>query len=193
MTARLAGKDDLAQVGRIIADAFHHHNPVDAWLFPDPEVRRAVSPAFFAFIAEGALTGGTVYLTDEGAAVWFTVDGPGQAAEPPPELLDLVGEATGRMAELDDAFASAHQDLAPHDHLELLGVVPGAQGRGVGAALLAEHHRQLDERGRAAYLDAASLDSRRLYLRHGYQDHGEPFRVGRGGPLMYPMWRPPGR
>jgi GNAT superfamily N-acetyltransferase len=146
----------------------------------------------FGSITEDAFRAGTVHLTDEGAAVWFAVDGPVQPPEPSSELLDLAGEATGRMAELDDAFALAHRDVPPHDHLELLGVVPASQGRGVGASLLAAHHRPLDARGRAAYLDAASLDARRFYLRHGYQDRGEPFRVGTGGPLMYPMWRDAG-
>ena len=31
--------------------------------------------------------------------------------------------------------------------------------------------------------------ARGLYLRHGYEDHGEPIRLP-DGPEMYPMWRP---
>jgi hypothetical protein len=68
-------------------------------------------------------------------------------------------------------------------------VLPGHQGRKTGTRLLEEYHRGLDEAGIPAYLEASSTRSRRLYLRHGYQDLGDPIFMP-DGPPMFPMWRP---
>lgn len=50
------------------------------------------------------------------------------------------------------------------------------------ACLLAE--------GRHLYLEATSEASRRLYLRHGFEDLGE-YAVGSRGPVLFRMARPP--
>ncbi len=72
---------------------------------------------------------------------------------------------------------------------------PTLQGQGVGTALLDAHHETLATGAEpvAAYLEAASLDSRRLYARHGYQDLPQTIPFPDGKPataMMYPMWRP---
>jgi hypothetical protein len=44
-------------------------------------------------------------------------------------------------------------------------------------------------------VEAASIDSRRLYARHGYRDLPKPIPFPDGIPattMMYPMWRPEG-
>ena len=41
-----------------------------------------------------------------------------------------------------------------------------------------------------AYLEASDERTRRIYLRHGYADHGSPIELP-GGPFMYPMVRHP--
>ena len=70
---------------------------------------------------------------------------------------------------------------------------PDRQNRGLGTALLAHHHRHLDRHGIGAYLDAASPNSYRLYLRHGYAPHGEPITLsGLQRRQLWPMWRQPG-
>ncbi|MQA24380.1 MAG: hypothetical protein GEU94_02675 [Micromonosporaceae bacterium] len=52
---------------------------------------------------------------------------------------------------------------------------------------LRRRHTDLDESSTLAYLVAAS---RRLYLRHGYRDHGDPISLHEG-PRLFPMWRHP--
>ena len=56
--------------------------------------------------------------------------------------------------------------------------------------MLAHHHAALDQEVVPAYLEAADLRNRDLYLRHGYVDHGPPIQLP-DGPRMYPMWRQP--
>lgn len=70
-----------------------------------------------------------------------------------------------------------------------MAVRPDWQGTGTGTALLEAHHRILDAAGLPAYLEASGPDTRQVYLRRGYADHGRPIRLP-DGPLMYPMLRP---
>jgi GNAT superfamily N-acetyltransferase len=69
-----------------------------------------------------------------------------------------------------------------------MGVVGGRQGAGLGSALLRHRLARADADGLPAYLEASSPRSRALYLRHGFEDLGEPVRVADSPPL-YPMWR----
>jgi ribosomal protein S18 acetylase RimI-like enzyme len=82
-----------------------------------------------------------------------------------------------------------HHPHQPHEYLWFLGVVPAAQGRGVGSALITPVLERADEAGYPAYLEATSPRNRALYERHGFRA-GAPFAVA-GGPPLWPMWRDP--
>lgn len=188
-----AGTEDAARVAALIGAAFHPL-AVARWLVSDPVRRAEVLPANFQIFVDHALAHGEIHVTADrsAAAVWFPRDG---APLPPPERYDerlraACGETTDRFQVLDELFDRHHPE-EPHHHLAFLAVRPDHQGRGLGSALLADHHARLDQRRVAAYLEASCERSRDLYLRHGYQVVGEPFRLP-DGPPMWPMWRPPG-
>lgn len=188
-----AGAGDAGWVAGLIGAAFQPL-PVARWLVPDPTRRAQLLPANFRIFVDHALVHGEVHVTGDrsAAAVWFPRDR-GPVPEPvdyPHRLAAACGEATGRFELLDELFAQ-HHPAAPHQHLAFLAVHPDRQRRGFGSALLAHHHARLDAGGVAAYLEASSEPSRELYLRHGYQPVGEPFRVPDGSPF-WPMWRSPG-
>ncbi|WP_018350245.1 GNAT family N-acetyltransferase [Longispora albida] len=187
-----AGPEDAEAVANVVGTAFCDLD-VAKWLVPDPVERAKILPAQFVILAEHAIRYGTVLLTVErdAAAVWFPKDG---TPIPPPRdydarLATACGAWTDRFHTLDELF-DAHHPAKPHQHLALLAVLPGRQGKGVGSALLRYRHEQLDAAGESAYLEASSLQSRALYLRHGYEPHGEPFAVPDGSQL-WPMWREP--
>ncbi len=94
-----------------------------------------------------------------------------------------------RSALIGSAMAEHHPHHADHWYLMAIGVQPEAQGRGLGGVLLAHTLNQLDERGEAAYLEATSPRSRRLYERFGFEVAGE--FAPDGGPPLWPMWREP--
>jgi GNAT superfamily N-acetyltransferase len=102
----------------------------------------------------------------------------------------LTGPRLGRFLAFDAELDAPHLTGHKHDHLAILAVRPGRQGQGTGTALLHARHATLDREGTAAYLEASSQRTRRIYLRHGYTDHGSPIELP-GGPLMYPMTRQP--
>ncbi|TQS42803.1 GNAT family N-acetyltransferase [Cryptosporangium phraense] len=194
---------DLRQLGALISDAFLGLSAV-RWLTKDD---RPNAPHVFArwselHIADALQRGHVDLLTSNdseddpeplAAAVWFT----NPHAEPPrdydQQLLRAVGRRSiDRFRTLDTVMADAHPGGQHHHHLLLIAVRPGLQGGGYGSALLAHHHRLLDDAGTPAYLEAASADSARLYLRHGYTHIGEPLTLpGNDSPGLWPMWREP--
>jgi GNAT superfamily N-acetyltransferase len=192
---RRADPADAKSLAQVIADAFHDL-PLCQWLVPDPAERRRVLPPHFQIYVEHGIQHGTVHTTDDrdAVSVWFA-----GAPEGVPDIPDYDTRLTAachphtaRFQLLDEAMHHAHPTGRPHDHLALLAVSPARQGAGLGAALLEAHHEYLDEQGVAAYLEASSLRSRSLYLRHGYVDFGDTFAVPGGpDPTMWPLWRDP--
>ena len=190
VTADPADTDVLSQV---IADAFHDLAP-SRWLLADPDARREIFPGYFRIYVEHALARGVVHTTPgrTAAALWMPtgvhppVPDPGYGIR----LTNATSPWTDRFRLFDKALERHHPAGVPHHHLAILAVAPGRQSRGTGTALLRAHHASLDAAGMAAYLEASDPRTRRLYLAHGYEDHGLPIHLARG-PLMYPMWRNP--
>jgi GNAT superfamily N-acetyltransferase len=188
---RRAGGTDVDAVAAVIADAFQYL-AVAAWLVAERTHRASVLHQVFRIHVEYAVTHGCVWTTGEhtGVAVWLPRVGP---PEPIPDYDRRLAVATGgyvdRFRELDRAFDTRHPEQ-PHQHLAFLAVLPERHRAGLGSALLAWQHRELDRTGTAAYLEASSTDSRRLYLRHGYRDRHPPIDLP-DGPRLWPMWREP--
>lgn len=191
---RKAGPGDEAAVAHIIAAAFHN-DPVGAWLIPDEDRRRRLFPEVFRWYFRAYLAHDETHVNaaGTGAALWLPAGrelfaGEAEGARFMSALAELVGPDAGRMAVMEDAF-TAHLPSEPHLHLQLLAVVPEAQGRGIGSALMAEVLERADREGTAAYLEATSNRNRALYERHGFEYRG-PIAIP-GGPTLHAMWRDP--
>ena len=193
---RLAGPADVDAVAARIADAFHPL-AVSAWLVAEPTRRRRVLAEVFRITVAHAVTAGRVWTVGacDAAAVWLPQPQPGGMPAGPPDYDRRLAAATGaclpRFRTLDRAFA-AHHPTRPHEHLVFLAVAPAQQRCGLGSALLTWAHRSLDRTGTPGYLEATSTAARRLYLSHGYRDHGSPMDLP-DGPRLWPMWREPHR
>lgn len=196
---------DAAELSDLIAMAFHDL-PASVWLVPETAAREQLFPDYFRLYVDQTLATGTVYTTADrtAAALWipFGENGHGDdggqeddGAEYDARLAEVTGAYVDRFRAFDAQLERHHPAGERHDHLAILAVHPKLQGRGIGTALLDAHHRALAERDEpvATYLEAASIDSRRLYARHGYQDLPKPIPFPDGIPattMMYPMWRP---
>ena len=73
-----------------------------------------------------------------------------------------------------------------HWYVHLLGVAPGAQGRGLGRALLRDLLVRVDAEGAASYLETDRPENLRFYEREGYAVVSEEQIVGVS---VWRMWR----
>ncbi|MGW0199279.1 GNAT family N-acetyltransferase [Nonomuraea sp. NPDC003201] len=179
------GADEQAVLD-VLTEAFMN-DPLACWLFPEVSERGRLQSHFYRSLlthptAEAYLIGGR-----EGASLWLA-PATGQTSH---EGADQVfGENGARLQAVGEALAQRHPDHEPHLYLACMGVVGGRQGAGLGTAMLRHRLERADADGLAAYLEASSPRSRDLYLRHGFEDLGEPVRVA-DSPLLWPMWRRP--
>jgi GNAT superfamily N-acetyltransferase len=193
-TVRRAAAADVPALAGIIADAFFA-DPTMLWIVPDGERRRVAGPVLFRPYASGTQRVGGAWISHDGAgaALWTP---PGQAV-PAEDEAEAFGQQLaevlddGELARVD-ALVTAFDEHLPteaHAHLQLHGVRPDAQGRGLGSALLEAALTELDRDGVPAYLEATNAGSRRLYERHGFV-HLDDFAPA-GGPTLHRMWRDP--
>ncbi|WP_211588734.1 GNAT family N-acetyltransferase [Allorhizocola rhizosphaerae] len=182
---------DVEYVSRLLADAFLI-SPVGDWPIPDVAVRRRIYVKYFAIFVLHGLCHGIIGLNRQrtGVAIWYprAADTPGPANYDA-QLAAACGPWTDRFQLLDATFAERHPTEF-HHHLAFLGVSLAEQSKGVGSSLLKHHHAFLDRVGIPAYLEASTIRSRNLYLRHGYHA-AEPFHLPDDGPPLWPMRRNP--
>jgi GNAT superfamily N-acetyltransferase len=191
---RQAGPADRDAVADLLDVAFRT-DPVSTWVFPDPEHRAAVHGRFLGVFVDVALAEGRIDYAVDGsaAALWLRVpagepegedDTPArmrEAADPDNERCELVGRLMGEV----------HPTAEEHEYLLMIAVAPDRQGEGLGTELIRPVLERCDAEGVAAYLEASSERSCRLYERLGWEFTGTTVRLP-GGPLMWPMWRKPG-
>ena len=186
---------DAPAIAGVLARAFQD-DPVFAWSIPDPDRRRARLPAVFTAFTELYLPHEETYLTTDGAgaALWAPThvdpfDGePGETfGQRIAALLD-EGESQ-RCLSAGELFAE-HHPAQPWMYLQLIGVEPDHQRRGLGSQLLAPVLARCDATGTPAYLEAGTVDNRRLYQRHGFDTIGE-IALPDDGPPVWLMWREP--
>jgi ribosomal protein S18 acetylase RimI-like enzyme len=171
-----------------------YDDPVFRWIYPDDNRRLAVLPGFFAVFATAIGRHEVSLVAGEGigAALWVPPGGQVVADDE----AEAFGEALATLSPPDVervvTCMSLLEETHPHErcwYLNLVGVDPQHQGRGIGSALLRPVLDRCDADGEGAYLEATSGDNRRLYERHGFETVRElPLP---GGPSLWAMWRNP--
>jgi ribosomal protein S18 acetylase RimI-like enzyme len=110
-----------------------------------------------------------------------------------PGMLAVFGRHSPRVLRALTVLETGHPaepDHAAHYYLAFVGVDPPWQGRGLGGAVLAPVLARCDAERVPAYLEASTPRNRALYERHGFVVT-EEFRLGRGAPQQWRMWREP--
>lgn len=150
-------------------------DPVARYMDPDPVRRAPAARAIFEAILGAAGGAATVRVASdpiEGAAIWLP---PAAADTEEANLLASLsladaGQLQRTMAAMK-ALDEVHAATAggPHWYLIFLGVHPGAQGSGVGSALLAALHAEADQGVLPCHLEAFGASNRAFYERRGYE------------------------
>ena len=105
-------------------------------------------------------------------------------------LMFARGAGLRRCRQRHAAFAAldAKAPPEPYFYLSFIGVAPGAQGMGIGSALLETVLERCDAEGHGAYLESSHERNISLYERWGFTV-GEEFPLPGGGPPLWLMWR----
>jgi ribosomal protein S18 acetylase RimI-like enzyme len=137
-----------------------------------------------------------VYTTEDciGGALWHP---PGTSHLPLisqlkllPGIIRSVGfRGMGRAMDVFSVLDKVHPGEA-HYYLQVLGVDPDHQGKGLGSALLRPVLERCDQEGCGAYLENSKEENTAFYTRHGFAVTDE-IGFGPEGPRIWPMWRDP--
>jgi GNAT superfamily N-acetyltransferase len=191
-----AAPGDLPALGRVLTRAFAD-DPVAAWVFPHAADSLERLSRFYGelFLPRMALGRDEIYTDHDrrGVASW-TPPGEGETGLVATlRLLPSMAALWGRWlprAIRTLSYMESRFPKEPHWHLPFLGVVPEAQGQGIGSALMQPILDRCDRDGTPAYLEASTPLSRKLYLRHDFVVLDE-MRLPGGGPPLWRMWREP--
>jgi ribosomal protein S18 acetylase RimI-like enzyme len=193
---RVVGVDGVPDAASALAQAFYD-DPHMSWIVRDDGVRlRRLTEGIETFIRAMWLPQGELYLLESGAgaAAWMR---PGeqhvsllaQARMAPATLRALRGDVV-RLLRAFTYIERKHPGAPDHWYLAMVGVVPGWQGRGYGAALMRPVLERCDAERVPAYLEASSPRNRALYERHGFEVV-EECTYARDAPPLWRMWREP--
>ncbi|MDN5914341.1 MAG: GNAT family N-acetyltransferase [Pseudonocardia sp.] len=191
---RRATPSDAGAVSSALSAAFRD-DPVFGWMLPEGVTRGARVREFFDVVVDILAVHDDTWTTSVGvigAALWVPYGRAPMSEERGERFADecaaICDPHADRVLELIAAMDERHPH-EPHEYLWFAGVVPAAQGRGIGSALIAPVLDRADRAGRPAYLEATSRLSKALYERLGFRASA-PFSAADGPPL-WPMWRDP--
>ncbi|MEM6900428.1 MAG: GNAT family N-acetyltransferase [Pseudomonadota bacterium] len=188
----VAAKSDWAQVASITAEAFAD-DPVNQWIFG---TQSAIKSCFKIMARDVYVEKGLCHLAgDFGATMWTL---PGQKTNSS-MLANLrfacaiafrgtrgsLGRATGL-----GALMEKHHPKEPHAYLFTVATRRSGRGKGYGKALLTPVLKACDQASLPVYLENSNPVNSGFYRSQGFESLGT-FNVGKGGPLMEPMWRAP--
>jgi len=171
-------------------------DPVTSWATPSDRHRPAVLRHFFGCFFDFHVGEGMVYADRErrGAAIWAL---PGSWRTTARQDLRIARafahprhwSRAPRVSRGLLGLERRHPPAPPHFYLAQIGVMPEAQGQGLGSRLLAPILAICDRDGIPAYLESSKHSNIAFYARHGFRVR-EEVRLPRG-PTMWPMWRQP--
>ena len=190
--AQIAHPDQTNAVANIIGRAFHD-DPISNWTFGRGElfekyVRLLMKNVYFQ---QGFVT----HVGDQAASLWLY---PGASdALPFFALMRLV------LSSLPSAgfgptirgnqIAHTMDAVKPKDpmlYLFAIGVLPVAQGQGLGSVLMKDGLRHADENKVRAYLESSKEENIPIYQRHGFEVFKEA-KPAAGAPSFWAMIREP--
>jgi len=190
-----ASDRDRAALSRALAAAFFD-DPVSAWAIPPLALRERALRRFFSALLAAKLPGGFVYTNDDraGSALWAAPGGWKTTAVDGLRIATTFSDprlwprgplvARGLLA-----VERLHPRVPKHFYLAALGVVPQAQGKGLGSRLMRPVLDLCDAEGLPAYLESSKEVNVPFYERHGFQVTRE-LALPRG-PTAWAMWREP--
>jgi Acetyltransferase (GNAT) family len=191
---RIATKADAKLLSAVLAGAFRT-DPLQAWLYPNPNTRPQKMRVTFQAALEGAIRRRTAWTNESRTSVAIFTPPPRQ--EPIPKRVLLRHGPALMLASGTDALTNiarlnhiqSFRPRSPHWYLFVVGTDPTSQGQGLARAVLECGLARSDADHLPAYLESSHPDNVPYYEKFGF----EVIRELRppGGPSLWLMLRPP--
>lgn len=177
--------DEQARAFATLVSAFHD-DPVERWLYPEPQQYLTHFPEFLAAFGGRAFGEQTVWSLGDFSAVALWLP-PG--AEPDGDAIIAVLTGSVSSEKHDDMFSVLQQmDVAhpkyPHWYLPWFGVDAALQGRGLGGQLMKACLGVVNASHLPAYLETPNPRSVPFYERHGFVVTGQA-QAGACPPVVF--------
>jgi len=192
----LMRREHAQAAARTLAEAFWD-DPLLQIIDPDVGKRAAVGAWFFARAVEYGRRWGRVWSNDDASAVAIWLP-PGSTELTPGRMLRAgfgalpfkIGlRGTARFARATSATQPFHKAVGgPHWYLLAVGTKSGAQGRGLGSALVELGTSRADAAGLPCYLETGTQRNVDFYEKRGFEVSGHAEAEGF---TLYGMVRPP--
>ena len=189
-----AGATDLPLLARTLARAFRD-DPFWRWMaIPDQRYDHRLEAAFLAQLRHLAEPSGLIHTIPscQAAALWSP---PGTWGSSPmahlrflPDLVRLCGVVRLPARLHGIRRVQALHPVTPHFYLQIIGVDPRAQGRGIARLLLDNVMTQCDRSALPVYLETCNPANVALYRHFGFEVLHELTLPDRG-PTVWCMWR----
>lgn len=195
---RLLKKRDVAAAAEVIHRAFEQEKAI-GYIFAGSRAKKRGKLWLYRLFIDECLRNGEAWTTahGEGVALWFyprppettwrTFLTPGFLAMP-----FVIGlPAFVRLMDMLRIANAAHEKYMKGDHwyLQILGVDPPCQGKGIGTSLLRPILDRADDSGVPCYLETANERSLPFYEKSGFH-RVEEFRLTKGIPVWILIRRP---
>lgn len=187
--ARAAPDVDRHEVIATLVAAFRD-DPAVRSLYPTDLEYVRFFPGFLMAFGGRAFREGTVDQDVEGlgAALWFPPGVEPDGASVVNHLsISIPGKRLAPLAIGMEMQGALHPG-EPHWYLPWMGVVPEAQGMGIGASLLRDGLARADADGMPVYTEATTRRAAAFYARHGFETRATVDLPGY--PEIITMWRP---
>lgn len=191
-TVRQASRSDIPALARSLAAAFYD-DPVVGFVWPNADKRRRRAERTFKTQLEVLWKRRLVYTDDQfsSVAVWARPD---EWEMPAAAVARVAVTSLRNRVSISSLLAYLRTDALhpkePHWYLELLGTVPGRQGKGLGGKVLGPVLEQADAEGVPVWAWSSNRRNLGFYHRHRFDVLGDlPF--AEGGPSIFPIRREP--
>ncbi|OKI00431.1 puromycin N-acetyltransferase [Streptomyces sp. CB02923] len=193
-SVRPATRADLPRILRTLEGAFTDYPLTRHTLAADGHADR-LRRFNELFVTRVGLDHGRVWVADGGAAVavWTTPE-TAEAGDVFGELGPRFAEIAGDRAEISaqtEAAMGVHRPTEPVWFLGTVGVDPGRQGQGLGAAVIRPGLEATGAAGVPAFLETSDARNVRFYERLGFEVTAD-YPLPGGGPRTWAMTHKPG-
>jgi len=175
---RIATKEDRTRAIQVLAASFDTNPAVNDTIIPDRKRDQRLNALMEYVFGTGFARDG-VFVTDDISGVVVVYDPVTYRSKFSDSIrqMKLVHRSMGwsrmRYAAAKDKKMAGFRPSTPHLYLQMIGIDPQSQGKGIGSKLIQFIQKKSQQEDKPVYLETSVLKNVEMYLRKGFVIHGD--------------------